>query len=392
MLPLKMPWKGKRVPHGTLDIIRECNIECEGCYNAHPGFIKSLDEVKLELDRLMTLRRLDIVTLAGGEVTLHPDLPEIVRHVKAKGIHASIITNGVLLDEERVLELRDCGIDLILLHIQKDQRRSDLPESASLDQVEQLRAEKLSLVGEHGIETGICHIIYSNRMDECQRVLSQFSDNRWARFALMTLFSDFGKLGVLEGSIETGFRQLSPGTMSRERLQPDIQEVTRIFSDFGLEPFAYVGANNGSDDKRWLIYFLLSVVDKSGQSIHHGMTSSLTERVALQLSRVLPTSSSFMLTPSRAALLTHLLLNALTGGRLRHNLALMSKAMTKESQCRDKHILLQRAPECTATGELVFCDECPDATIKNGELMPHCLADRVTDRPSPTSDHSSAAT
>jgi hypothetical protein len=377
MLPMKMPWKGRSVPHGTLDIIRQCNIECQGCYNAHPGFTKSFDEVKHDLNDLMSHRKLDIVTLAGGEVTLHPDLPDIVRHVKTKGLGAAIITNGVLLDEARVRQLRDCGIDLILLHIQRDQRRSDLPADASLDDVERLRAEKLSLVGENEIETGICHIIYRNRMDECQRVLAQFCESRWARFALMTLFSDFGKLGTLEGNLDTGFRQVSPGKASQTELEPEAKEVIRIFSDFGLDPFAYVGASDGSEGERWLIYFLLSVFKKSGDTSHHGMSSSLLERAVMQLGKVIPAGSRFMLTPSRAALLTHLLLNAIAGGRFRENLSFMSKALAKDTSCHDKHILLQRAPECTEDGAVVFCDGCPDATIRNGELLPHCLVDRI---------------
>lgn len=379
MLPMKMLWKGKSVPHGTLDIIRKCNIECEGCYNAHPGFIKSVDEVKQDLDYLMTLRQLDIVTLAGGEVTLHPELPEIVEHVKQRGIRASIITNGLLLNEEFTKRLKDSGIDLILLHIQMDQYRNDLSPSASLDEVAHLRAQKLAIVGELGIETGICHIIYRHRMNELQPVLTQFFQNRYARFALMTLFSDFGTIGTLEGSMDEGFRQVSPGIATKVESEPNIEDVLHIFSDFGLDPFAYVGSSNSSEEKRWFIFFLCSVFKTSGYLFHRGLSSSLLERTAMRLANVLPTTRSrFMLNPSRTAILTHILLNAVTGGHFRQNLSLMSQAFSKEISLSDKHILLQRAPNCTEDGQIVFCDECPDATIRDGKLLPHCLVDRIT--------------
>ena len=376
MLPMKMPWKGKNVPHGTLDIIRKCNIECEGCYNAHPGFLKSVDEVKRDLDHLLGFRKLDIVTLAGGEVTLHPELPAIVKHVRSMGIRAAIVTNGLLLDGELVSLLRDAGIDLILLHIQQDQRRSDLPASADLDDIEQLRDRKLSLIGESGIEAGICHIIYRNREEELERVMTQFCRSRWARFALMTMFSDFGRLGEVEGTIEGGFRQVVPGSLSREALEPDVQEVIQSFSDFGLEPFAYVGANGDESDQRWLVYFLISVFGKSGCVTHHGVSSSLLERLVMQLAKVLPTGSRFMSTPSRGALFSHLLLNSLTGGNLPRNLGVMSRLLAGRA-CSDKHILLQRAPQPSPNGQIVFCADCPDATVRDGELLPHCLVDRI---------------
>ena len=51
------------------------------------------------------LRRVDllaalgtgIVTMSGGEPLLHPDLDQILRHIRARGMIATVITNGYLL-------------------------------------------------------------------------------------------------------------------------------------------------------------------------------------------------------------------------------------------------------------------------------------------------------
>jgi hypothetical protein len=178
--------------------------------------------------------------------------------------------------------------------------------------------------------------------------------------------------------MESGFRQVSPGTAEREGLEPGVEAVTRVFSDFGLDPFAYVASSDGSREKRWLIYLLCSVFSKdNGHALHYGLSSSLIERAAMRLGKVLRARSRFMMNPSRAALLTHVLLNAVAGGRFRQNLSLVAKALSRDNACFDKHILLQRAPQCSADGDVVFCDECPDATIRNGELLPHCLVDRI---------------
>jgi len=374
-----MVWEGQSVPHGTLDLIRKCNIECKGCYNDHPGFVKSVAEVKKDLDKLLDLRELDIVTLAGGEVTLHPNLLEIVEHVKARGLHVAIITNAVLLDEELAAKLRDAGADMILLHIQKDQERIDISSNATLDEIERLRSDKLELVAACGIETGICHIAYRNRMAEFRHVLSNFCDNPNARFALITAFSDFGKLGTLDGDIEQGFRQVAPGQHDKEHLEPKIKDLINIFQEKGINPFAYVGSSDGSGDKRWLIYHLCSIFNREGPALHYGLSSSLIERAAMRVLQLLPCRTPFMLRPSKNALIAHVFLNTIAGGSFRRNISLLTQALSRGALCCDKHILLQRAPECRKDGEVVFCEECPDATIRNGVLLPHCLVDLVVD-------------
>ena len=56
------------------------------------------------------LRRIDkladlgcsIITLSGGEPTLHPDLDAIIARIRERGALATLITNGLLLNPERI--------------------------------------------------------------------------------------------------------------------------------------------------------------------------------------------------------------------------------------------------------------------------------------------------
>lgn len=76
-----------------------CNMRCPFCHNAplvlpeqrlDPG----LSEQEL-LDFLQTRRgKLDGVCITGGEPTLHRDLPELLRAVKAMGFAVKLDTNG----------------------------------------------------------------------------------------------------------------------------------------------------------------------------------------------------------------------------------------------------------------------------------------------------------
>lgn len=65
------------------------------------------------LDRLGGVK----ITFFGGEPLLRKDIAEIVRYASDKGIRASIDTNGVLLDEALVIELKRAGIGNINVSI-----------------------------------------------------------------------------------------------------------------------------------------------------------------------------------------------------------------------------------------------------------------------------------
>ena len=76
----KLPWQAEMVPHAVIDILRECNIRCRACYNTQPpAKPKPLEHIETELDILLTHRRLSSISLLGGEVTLHPQVFDIIR-------------------------------------------------------------------------------------------------------------------------------------------------------------------------------------------------------------------------------------------------------------------------------------------------------------------------
>jgi MoaA/NifB/PqqE/SkfB family radical SAM enzyme len=68
------------------------------------------------LDRLAALGT-SIVTLTGGEPLLHPDLDELVRRVRVRGMLTGLITNGYLLLPERIRRLNAAGLDHLQISI-----------------------------------------------------------------------------------------------------------------------------------------------------------------------------------------------------------------------------------------------------------------------------------
>ena len=73
-----------------------CNNECPHCYNEVDRLEMPslpLDEWKAVIDRLAELGVPHLI-LTGGEATLHPDLPVIIRYADGKGMIVGLNTNG----------------------------------------------------------------------------------------------------------------------------------------------------------------------------------------------------------------------------------------------------------------------------------------------------------
>jgi MoaA/NifB/PqqE/SkfB family radical SAM enzyme len=97
--------------------IRRCNLDCTYCNE----YDKTSAPVPLEtmlgrIDRLADLGT-TIITLSGGEPTLHPDLDAIIRRIRARGAIATLITNGLLLSPDRIHELNRAGLDYLQISI-----------------------------------------------------------------------------------------------------------------------------------------------------------------------------------------------------------------------------------------------------------------------------------
>jgi MoaA/NifB/PqqE/SkfB family radical SAM enzyme len=123
--------------------IRRCNLACEYC-NEYDDFSKPvpLAEMKSRVDHLARLRTA-IVTLSGGEPLLHPELDDIIAHIRRRGMIAGMITNGYLLVAERIKRLNRAGLDHLQISID-----NVMPDEVSKKSLKVLD-KKLQLLAEH---------------------------------------------------------------------------------------------------------------------------------------------------------------------------------------------------------------------------------------------------
>ena len=80
--------------------MRRCNLDCTYCNEFDDVSTPvPLDEMKKRLDRLADMGT-SIITISGGEPLLHPELDDVIRHIRKRGMIAGMITNGFFLNKE----------------------------------------------------------------------------------------------------------------------------------------------------------------------------------------------------------------------------------------------------------------------------------------------------
>jgi MoaA/NifB/PqqE/SkfB family radical SAM enzyme len=97
--------------------VRRCNLDCAYCneYDKVSAPVP-IDEMLRRVDKLGELGT-SIITLSGGEPTLHPDLDQIIRRIRERGAIATLITNGLLLSPSRIRALNRAGLDYLQISI-----------------------------------------------------------------------------------------------------------------------------------------------------------------------------------------------------------------------------------------------------------------------------------
>jgi len=103
-----------------LPVTQHCNLRCPICYanagpETAPKFLPVADAVARM--RLAKQRGARTVSLTGGEATLHPELPGIIREARRLRLRVFLVTNGVRLAQEPALavELKRAGLSRVSL-------------------------------------------------------------------------------------------------------------------------------------------------------------------------------------------------------------------------------------------------------------------------------------
>jgi MoaA/NifB/PqqE/SkfB family radical SAM enzyme len=122
---------------------RRCNLSCTYC-NEFDDFSKPVPTAEMirRIDLLADLGT-SIISFSGGEPILHPDLDDLIAHIRRRGAIAGMITNGYLLTADRIQRLNRAGLEHMQISID-----NVMPDDVSKKSLKVLD-KKLQLLSEH---------------------------------------------------------------------------------------------------------------------------------------------------------------------------------------------------------------------------------------------------
>ncbi len=123
--------------------MRFCNLSCAYC-NEYDKVSKPvpLAEMERRIDHLGRLGT-SIITISGGEPLTHPELDGVIMRMRKVGAMAGMITNGYLLNAERIERLNKAGLDHMQISIDNIN-----PDDVSMKSLKVLD-KKLEMLAEH---------------------------------------------------------------------------------------------------------------------------------------------------------------------------------------------------------------------------------------------------
>lgn len=199
-----------------------CNNECPHCYNEADRLEMPslpLKEWYAVIDRLCELGVPHLI-LTGGEATLHPDLPEIIRYADGKGMVVGLNTNGRHIAHKPYMEeLAAAGLN----HVQVTLASS---RAEFHDAMMGTTAFEQTVAGIHNAVASKVHVITNttlmrNNMDHAEEIIEYIYDLGIRTFAM-------------NGMIYSGGGFAHPTAIPEEDMPPLLIRVRDKANELGM--------------------------------------------------------------------------------------------------------------------------------------------------------------
>ena len=151
----------------------KCPLQCPYCsnpldYAKYPNEL-STDDWKRVLSQA---RKMGAVQLgfSGGEPLTRQDLPELVGYARELGYYSNLITSGYGLTEDKIIELKQAGLDHIQVSIQASSQ--ELNDHLAGTVTYQHKQEVARLVKKHGYPMVLCVVIHRQNIHQMSEILA----------------------------------------------------------------------------------------------------------------------------------------------------------------------------------------------------------------------------
>ncbi|NOQ15345.1 MAG: pyrroloquinoline quinone biosynthesis protein PqqE [Methyloprofundus sp.] len=155
------------------ELTYKCPLQCPYCSNPL-DYAKHSDEISTEDWKrvLSEARKMGAVQLgfSGGEPLTRQDLAELVKHARELGYYSNLITSGYGLTEEKIIQLKEAGLDHIQVSIQASTQ--DLNDHLAGTESFEHKQEVARLVKKHGYPMVLCVVIHRENIHQMPEILA----------------------------------------------------------------------------------------------------------------------------------------------------------------------------------------------------------------------------
>ena len=155
------------------ELTYNCPLQCPYCSNPL-DYAKHNNEISTEDWKrvLSEARKMGAVQLgfSGGEPLVRQDLTELVKHARELGYYTNLITSGYGLTEEKILQLKEAGLDHIQVSIQASTQ--DLNDHIAGTESFQNKQEVARLVKKNGYPMVLCVVIHRENIHQMADILA----------------------------------------------------------------------------------------------------------------------------------------------------------------------------------------------------------------------------
>jgi hypothetical protein len=379
----RMPWSLTDNVLAWLEPTKRCNLSCKGCYSRNdPQSEKSLEQVRREMDAFARQRKVDSISIAGGDPLTHPQIVEIVRMVRHDyGLKPVVNTNGIELEERLLDRLQAAGVSGFTFHIDSGQKRRGWhgKSEIELNALRQHYADLLQRAG--GLSCAFNATIYPDTVDQVPALLDWGAAQIDRVHGLVFILFRTMRTADFDYFVHGRKVDMDAVVYEDQEINPDplttpeaVAVVRRQVPDF--RPAAYLGGTVDPNSLKWTIAARMG----DGERVYGWVGPRFMELVQqghhLATGRYLAYSKPELLAMGRSLLAVF---GPLDDG-VRGIAGAWAKHVLRHPADLRRHLHLQsvlfiQPIDHLPDGSTNMCDGCPDMTVHEGELVWSCRLD-----------------
>ena len=376
----RLPWTLPDNAISWLEPTAQCNLACDGCYrdntkNSH----KSFEEVKHELDIFEKLRNSDCISIAGGDPLLYPNIIELVKEIKSRGIKPIINTNGLALTKELLVELKKAGVFGFTFHVDSKQGRPGKWKGKNEIELNELRLHYAKMVADvGGMSCSFNSTVYEDTLEYVPQLVE------WAEkhidivhtmvFIMFRHVVPQMKFDWFAGGQKVDWQNIKYHSDKERKIdikaQDVLDEIRKIYPEF--TPSAYLNGTDQPDSFKWLLTERVGTKKKImgylGPKYIEFVMSSFHFFKGTYLSYASPKLSKM----GKSIFLIAPFDKATRRTAKKYLLSCLKNPLNIFRRLHLQTIMFIQPVDFGIDGEQNMCDGCPDITVWNDKLVWSC--------------------